>query len=100
MKRRPRTTREQRATKRLRVGPLAALLIKDRTRKLYDLSLSIFGMWLETWELKWPKDAADLDDLVVKFIQTAWQEGETKGLCDNLVSSFKDYNLSRCLPFS
>ena len=90
MKRRPRTTREQRATKRLRVGPLAALLIKDRTRRLYDLSLSVFGMWLETWEFAWPSNEADLDDLVVKFIQTAWQEGETKALCDNLVSSFKD----------
>ena len=100
MKRRPRTTREQRATRRLRVGPLAALLLKDRTRKLYDLSLSVFGMWLETWELAWPSNEADLDDLVVKFIQTAWQEGETKALCDNLVSSFKDYNLSKCLPFS
>ena len=89
MKRRPRTTREQRVRK-MRVGPLAALLLKERTRKLYDLSRGVFGMWLRTWEHSWPANEADFDDLVVKFIQTAWQEGETKALCDNLVSSFKD----------
>ena len=100
MKRRPRTTREQRVRKRLRVGPLTALLLKEQTRKLYDLSLGVFGMWLRTWEHSWPANEADFDDLVVKFIQTALQEGETKALCDNLVSSFKDYNLSKSLPFA
>ena len=69
MKRRPRTTRKQRATKWLRVGPLAARLIKDRTGKLYNFSRSMFGMRLETWEVAWPSNEADLDDPVVKSRQ-------------------------------
>ena len=98
MKRRPKTTREQRVRRRLQVGPLAAPLLKERTKKLCDLGLGVFGTWLRTWEHAWPANEADLDDLVVKFIQTAWQEGETKALCDNLVSSFKNYNLTNlCL---
>ena len=89
MKKRPRTTRAQRVRKGLRVGPLAALLLKERTRKLYYLSLGVVGTWLRTWEHTWPANEAELDDLVVKFIQTAWQEGETKALCDNLVKLFQ-----------
>ena len=37
-----------------------------------------------------PAGAADLDDMVMLFITTAWEEGETRAVADNLISDLKD----------
>ena len=85
-----RTTRAQRRALRAQVGPLQQTLLKAKTRTLYDFSLSLFALWRVAMGLSFPACASDLDDMVMLFITTAWEEGETRAVADNLISGLKD----------
>ena len=83
---RKRTTKTQRAQRRVG-GP--ARTVKPKTKDLYNYSLRTVVCWVALHKA-WPQTNKGLDACACTLIMVAWQEGETRALVRNLISSIDD----------
>ena len=67
-----------RATKRRALGSLQSLKIQPRTAKRYGLALNEFFIWLDMFDHDTPSRIVDFDEMVAKYIEFLWSQGESK----------------------
>ena len=86
-----RPTRQERAQQRRAVGRLSERQVAERTRQRYDAALRWFFAWMRSWQIAFPTDAFDLDDILCQCVDQAWEEGEGYSLVGDLLSAVGTY---------
>ena len=60
-KRRVRATKVERKTRRSNLGPLRALTVAQKTKKIYQLAMAAFDLWMTMNRVLSPEHPEDLD---------------------------------------
>ena len=84
---RPRSTRQSRRSERQLVGQLGAKLLAKKTVVLYKNAIKQFLSWLQAEEVSWPDDPDDLEEVLHRYVEHCWAEGDSKADFANLLSS-------------
>jgi len=73
------------------LGRLQDGLIQERTRKRYFAAVETFTNFLATHQLRNATSADGLDALVSLFINDLWENGESKGIANDVISGLGHY---------
>ena len=82
---RQRHTAAQRRLVRSRLGPLRDRQVTAQTLGNYRRATAQFFRWLDAMQLPTPSDCVSFDNLLARFAQELWQEGEPRGLLANVL---------------
>lgn len=74
------------ARQRAKVGPLAEKQVSNSTQAKYTFAVVWFFRWVAIHQVTMPREPWQIDQLVCQAVETLWQEGESRGMCGNLLS--------------
>ena len=86
-----RPSKAERAASRAKVGKLSEKLLSAATSTRYGCACANFFRWLKQNGLVLPANTTNFDDLLVLYIDCAWEEGESKSHIGDLLSSLQYY---------
>jgi hypothetical protein len=79
----------ERRKQRAEMGTLRQLLVGTRAQKKYNYALELFFNWLDACRIDLPDTNRDLEAQACAFVEALWEEGESKSLAGDFLSSFK-----------
>ena len=79
----------RRKRERKKAGRLRDHIIQQRTEKRYAKAIEAFGQWLTRNQVCLPGTLAGVDAVVSDFIETLWDEGDTRNLAADLLSGLQ-----------
>ena len=79
-------SREDRRSERANFGRLSDRRVNDRTRNRYYSAVDGFMQWLRLWQLGHAATWEELEWQLMEYLETLWQEGESKGLANDTLS--------------
>jgi hypothetical protein len=82
-------TRRATAASRRALGPLHLLKVTPRTATVYTKHLATFFEWMKAEGIVIPSRTEYFDDIVTKFIQHCWEEGEPRSVVGNALSGLQ-----------
>ena len=81
--------RVARQAQRRHLGPLRNLVIKESTYKRYMAAVAGFFTWLALSNLILPTRTPQVDVTLALYIETLWEEGETRGKAGDTISGLQ-----------
>ena len=82
-----RPSKAERAASRANVGLLSDKLLSPSAHKRYSRACNTFFAWMRQHQQHLPADTTAFDNLIVMYIDCAWEEGESKGHIGDLLSA-------------
>ena len=80
-----------RAERRKKIGKLGDLRIQEGTKRRYEKAMLRFFEHLQTFGWTIPRGVADFDDVVTRFIDHLWEDGDTVGRAGDTLSGLQHF---------
>ena len=91
VKRKP-PTRQERRQVRHHLSSLLTLALPPSCRVRYPKAMRLFFTWVLQHEICLPETNAEFDDVVCKFVESCWEEGESKNVIGDFLSALPKYS--------
>ena len=80
------------ARKQARKGlKLRHTIVNEKTESKYKGAVQTFFPWLTAMNIAWPNDRLSLDIIMQRYIEYAWEEGESKGYVGHAISGLTHF---------
>ena len=73
------------------VGPLSHHLVSPKAARSYEKSCQAFFLWTHQCGFSLPDEVVEFDQLLMDYIDEAWEEGESRSVVANLLSGLHHY---------